>query len=425
MTDKPSMTTAASCQDDSDPMSLTVDQAWDRILTDIRPVQGFERINVRRSLGRVLAEDVLSGIHVPASDNSAMDGYALRGADMPESGTATLTVVATALAGHGYDQPLKPGECVRIMTGAPMPEGADTVVIQENAERRGEHTVVIQPGTRAGSNVRYAGEDLRQGQRVLATGQRIGPAELGVLGSLGLIEISVHRKLRVAYFSTGDELRSAGTPLGPGQVYDSNRYTLHAVLEQLGVEATDMGVIPDDPAAMEQAFRDAASFADAVLTSGGVSVGEADHVKAILGRLGQVGFWKIAMRPGRPLAFGSIGRALFFGMPGNPVSVVATWYQFVQPALRQLMGETLEKPMRFRVRTAITLRKRPGRTEFQRGILAYGADGELSVTTTGSQGSGILSSVSMANCFIVIPHEASSIEAGDYVDVQPFTGIMS
>lgn len=414
---------APSCEDNADPASLTVDQAWERIFTDIAPVRGVERINVRRSLGRVLATDVLSDVDVPSDDNSAMDGYALRGTDLPASGTVTLHVVATVLAGHSYGEPLQPGECVRIMTGAPMPRGADTVVIQEKAERQGDE-VRITADNKPGQNVRGAGEDLARGQCVLSSGQRVGPAELGMLGSMGLVEVSVYRKLRVAYFSTGDELRSAGTPLEPGQIYDSNRYTLHAVLERLGVEATDMGVIPDAPDTMEQAFSDAASFADAIVTSGGVSVGEADHVKAILRKLGNVGFWKIAMRPGRPLAFGTIGQAYFFGMPGNPVSVVATWYQFVQPALQRLRGETLSKPLRFRVRTTQKLRKRPGRTEFQRGILQQDASGELTVSNTGSQGSGILRSVSMANCFIVVPHDAGTIEAGEYVEVQPFEGIM-
>ena len=415
---------APACDDDRQSESLTVDQAWERILTDIRAIKGVERLNVRRTLNRVLAEDIHSTVDVPAHDNSAMDGYALRGGDLPESGTASLRVVATSLAGHAYLEQLRQGECVRIMTGAPMPPGADTVIMQEHAERNGEH-IRINPGHRAGQNVRRAGEDLQLGQRVFPAGKRVGPAEMGMLGSLGLVEVPVRRRLRVAYFSTGDELRSAGIPLEVGQIYDSNRYTLHAVLERLGVDTTDMGVVPDDPGVMEQAFSDAASFADAILTSGGVSVGEADHVKVLLQRLGVVRFWKIAMRPGRPLAFGTIGKAWFFGMPGNPVSVVATWYQFVQPALRQLMGETLSKPLRFRVRTAHELRKRTGRTEFQRGILHYDDNGELAVKTTGAQGSGILSSVSIANCFIVIPHEARSIAAGELVEVQPFEGIMA
>lgn len=415
---------APSCDDDYQPDTLSVDAAWERIHSDIQPVSGTERLAVRSSLGRILAEDIRSTVNVPFSDNSAMDGYALRGADLPVSDSTRLEVVATALAGHPYSELLQPGQCVRIMTGAPMPAGADTVIAQEKVERDGA-VIRIDATHKTGQNVRAAGEDLAVGDTVLTAGTRIGLAELGMLGSLGLVEISCNRRIRVAYFSTGDELRSAGSPLSPGDVYDSNRYTLYAALSELGVEATDMGVVSDEPAAMEQAFRDAAEFADAILTSGGVSVGEADFVKDIMQRLGEVGFWKIAMRPGRPLAFGRIGRARFFGMPGNPVSVVATWSQFVKPALRHLMGERISKPLSFRVRAAHDLRKRRGRTEFQRGILARDAAGELHVRTTGGQGSGILSSVSLANCFIVLPHDADAVAEGEFVEVQPFHGVMA
>jgi molybdopterin molybdotransferase len=412
-----------SCDDDSDPQSLPVELAWQRILTDIHPVRGIERVSVRHALDRVLAEDVYSPLNVPAHDNSAMDGYALRGVDLPSEGLHAFRLLGTALAGQPFTGTVGEDECVRIMTGAPIPTGADTVVMQEKAWAA-EGTVRIGADNKQGQNVRRAGEDLAVGQHALAAGQRIGPAELGLLGSLGLVEVGVLRRLRVAFFSTGDELRSAGSNLTAGQIYDSNRYTLYAVLERLGVEVTDMGVVADDPAALERVFAEAADFADAIISSGGVSVGEADFVKQMLNRLGQVNFWKIAMRPGRPLAFGRVGKAYFFGMPGNPVSVIATWYQFVQPALRHLMGQTLRKPLSFRVRTTEPLRKRPGRTEFQRGVLERDAGGELVVRTTGSQGSGILSSVSRANCFIVIPHDSGRVAAGEYVEVQPFEGIM-
>jgi len=415
---------APSCDDDYQPDTLSVEAAWDRILQDVSPVHGSERLPVRSALGRILDQDIHSTVNVPYSDNSAMDGYALRGVDLPSQGEADLRVIATSLAGHPYEKTLQAGESLRIMTGAPMPAGADTVIPQEKVERDGD-TIRIDSSHRAGQNVRAAGEDIAVGDCVLSAGTRVGIAELGMLGSLGLVEVSCRRRIRVAYFSTGDELRSAGTALRPGDVYDSNRYTLHAVLTELGVEATDMGVIPDEPAAMEQAFSDAASFSDAILTSGGVSVGEADFVKDIMQRLGEVGFWKIAMRPGRPLAFGKIGQAQFFGMPGNPVSVVATWCQFVKPALRRLMGERISRPLSFRVRAAHALRKRRGRTEFQRGILERNADGELLVRTTGGQGSGILSSVSLANCFIVLPHDADAVAEGEFVEVQPFHGVMS
>lgn len=415
--------TDPSCQSDHDPQSLPVSAAWERIRTDIAPVRGVERVSTRLALGRVLAEPVASGLDVPAHDNAAMDGYAIRGNDIPAHDTARLHCIGTVLAGHELDGSLQSGQCARIMTGAPMPAGADTVVMQENIHRDGD-AVTISADETAGQNVRPAGEDLRRGETVLTAGQRVGTAELGMLGSLGLVEVAVYRRLRVAFFSTGDELRTAGSPLGPGQIYDSNRYTLYAALQELGAEATDMGVVSDDPETMEKAFADAASFADAIMTSGGVSVGEADFVKDIMNRLGEVGFWKIAMRPGRPLAFGTIGDARFFGLPGNPVSVVATWYQFVQPALRRMMGEDPKPPMTFSVRTVNDLRKRPGRTEFQRGVLEHDDAGELVVRTTGSQGSGILRSVSLANCFIVLPHDSGDVAAGTMVEVQPFHGTM-
>ena len=413
-----------SCQSDHDPQSLSVDAAWARISSEIQAVHGVEQVALRNALDRVLAHDIHSPVNVPFHDNSAMDGYALRGADIPATGTSGLRCVGTILAGQAMETTLQQGECVRIMTGAPIPAGADTVVMQENTRVDGDQ-VVITAGETPGQNVRAAGEDLRHDAVVLRRGQRVRPAELGVLGSLGLVEVPVYRRVRVAFFSTGDELRTAGSTLRAGEIYDSNRYSLYGMLQHLGVEATDMGVVSDDPDTMERAFADAASFADAIITSGGVSVGEADFVKQIMNRLGKVGFWKIAMRPGRPLAFGTIGEARFFGLPGNPVSVVATWYQFVQPALKRLMGEEPERPTGFPVRAGEELRKRPGRTEFQRGILQRDDHGELFVTSTGSQGSGILSSVSRANCFIVIPHDSGNVPAGELVEVQPFEGVMA
>lgn len=412
-----------SCDNDVGQRPLSIDEAWQRIQTDVQPIRGHEHINVRCGLGRVLAEDVYSPVAVPSCDNSAMDGYALRGSDLPTEGTRAFQLVGTVLAGQSFQGTLGEGECLRIMTGAPIPGGADTVVMQEKVLKEG-NAIHVGSQEKAGQNVRPAGEDLAKGELALAAGRRIGPAELGILGSMGLVEIAVKRRLRVAFFSTGDELRSAGSQLEAGQIYDSNRYTLHAMLQRLGAEATDMGVVPDDPISLKQALSDAAGFADAVVSSGGVSVGEADYVNAILAELGTVNFWQIAMRPGRPLAFGSIGQAYFFGMPGNPVSVIATWYQFVQPALRQLMGQRVVKPLSFRVRCDSALRKRPGRTEFQRGILERDSNGELIVRSTGSQGSGMLNSVSRANCFIVLPHAGGPVAVGDYVEVQPFEGVM-
>lgn len=412
-----------SCQDDYDSESLPVDAARARILDSLQPLRGYEQIALRSALGRILAQDIHSPVAVPLGTNSAMDGYALAGSDLPADGTRELRIAGTAWAGRPYPETLQPGECVRIFTGAILPAGADTVVIQERAERR-DDTLIIDNHTRSGDNVRAAGEDIAKGARVMAAGTRLQPAELGLLASLGLGEITVRRRLRVAFFSTGDELRSIGETLEPGMIYDSNRYTLFGMLERLGCELIDMGVVRDTPEATDAAFREAADCADVLITSGGVSVGEADYVKTTLEALGEVGFWKVAMKPGRPLAFGRISDCVFFGLPGNPVSVMVTFYQFVQPALRKLMGESVTDPISVRARCQSGLKKRPGRFEFQRGILSQGDDGELIVHKTGAQGSGILTSMSHANCFILLPVEASGIEPGDWVDVQPFHGLV-
>jgi len=412
-----------SCADAREATALSLDQARQRISQGIEPVAGWQKLPVRAALGRVLARDLPSPCDVPAHDNSAMDGYALAAADLPQTGTQSLEVVATALAGQAWRKPIGPGQCVRIMTGAMLPPGADTVVMQEQVALAGGR-ISVGPGHRAGENLRRAGEDLAQGQVALAAGKRLGPAELGLLASLGMAEVPVRRRPRVAFFSTGDELCSIGEVLDEGDVYDSNRYTLYGMLSRLGIEPLDLGVIPDQPAALRGAFRDAAGNADAVITSGGVSVGEADYVKAVLAELGQVDFWKIAMKPGRPLAFGLIGACPFFGLPGNPVAVMVTFYQFVQPALRRLAGETDYLPRRFPVPCQTPLKKRPGRAEFQRGLLELGPDGHLSVRTTGKQGSGILSSMSQADCFIVLPAESGDVEPGDLVLVEPFQGLV-
>jgi molybdopterin molybdotransferase len=315
---------------------------------------------------------------------------------------------------------------VRIFTGGVMPAGADTVVMQERARADGERVrIAANAVAKAGTNRRFAGEDLRRGQVVFAAGQRLRPAELGMLASVGIGEVPVYRKLRVAYFSTGDELKSIGTPLAAGEVYDSNRYTLHGMLARLSCDAIDMGVVPDVPEALEHAFASAAACADVVITSGGVSVGEADFVKALLDKLGEVLFWKIAMKPGRPLAYGRLGDAHFFGLPGNPVSVMVTFYEFVQDALRILQGERVAGPLpTFKVPLAAPIRKVPGRTEFQRGVLAQDDSGAWTVRTTGDQGSGILSSMSRANCFIVLAADTGNVAAGEAVDVQLFEGML-
>ncbi|MEX2481656.1 MAG: gephyrin-like molybdotransferase Glp [Gammaproteobacteria bacterium] len=412
-----------SCEDDFDNASLDCTEALERILAGLTPVTGHERLHLRAALGRILAADIDSPIDVPQHTNSAMDGYALAADDLPSSGTARFTVAGNAFAGRPYDGGLAPGTCVRIMTGAAMPEGADTVIMQEHARRDGD-TIVTDADHKRGQHVRAAGEDLRCGQRVLGRGHVLGAAELGLIASLGIGEVTVHRRVRVAYFSTGDELRSIGETLGRGEIFDSNRYTLFGMLQHAGAEIIDMGVVRDRRDTIEAALREAAAVADVVITSGGVSVGEADYIKEVLGAIGAVGFWKVAMKPGRPLAFGTIGQAHFFGLPGNPVSVMVTFVQFVLPALRKLAGSGEQQALEIAARTTAPLNKRPGRVEYQRGILSRGADGTLEVTPTGDQGSGILHSMSVADCFIVLPLDSGRVESGAQVVVQPFRGVL-
>jgi len=405
-----------SCLDGYDPDALRADKATEAIRACLSPIGEAEKIPVRESLGRVLAEDIVPSINVPAHDNSAMDGYAVRFSDLQPEETV-LTEAGSAFAGRVFEGAVGPGQCVRIMTGAVMPAGTDTVVIQEVVKKDGER-IVVPPGQKARQNVRYAGEDLKAGVPVLRSGRALTPADLGLVASLGIGELKVVRKLRVAFFSTGDELASIGAPLKQGEVYDSNRYTLYGMLARLGVEIADLGVVRDDPAALESAFRKASSQSDAVITTGGVSVGEADFVKQLMGKLGEVLFWKIAMRPGRPMAFGRIGNSYLFGLPGNPVAVMVTFYQFVRDALLHLSGRTDDYAIPLlKVPAAVPLRKVAGRTEYQRGIL-FREGAQWKVRTTGQQGSGVLRSMSEANCFIVLEHERGRVEAGELVSVQ-------
>ena len=411
-----------SCAAPENPSVLRVNAAREAILAKLPVLQSRQKLALRDTLGRVLAEDLISPFNVPPYANSAMDGYALAGADLQNLPT-TLRCVGQAFAGQPFAGSVQPGECIRIMTGAIVPDGCDTVIMQELAEVNGE-SIQFSGEHRHGDNVRLAGEDISQGQTVFCKGRRINAADLGLLASLGFGEISVLRQLRVAFFSTGDELKSIGEPLKPGDIYDSNRYTLYAMLQKLGIDMLDMGVIKDDPEALRQALQTASDNADVVITSGGVSVGDADYIKALLAELGQVNFWKIAMKPGRPLAFGQIGNTPFFGLPGNPVSVMVTFYQFVLPALQKMAGETQTAPLLLQATAAAPIRKRPGRFEFQRGILKSSADGQLQVCMTGEQGSGILSSMSHANCFILLDENCAGINAGEAVTVQPFAGLM-
>ena len=419
-----SNTNAECCADGHEGPALKLSEALSRILAAVQPVAGVETLAVRSALGRVLSADIVSKINVPSHTNSAMDGYAVSGADLPTEGERSFPVIGTSAAGRPFDGQVEPGQCARIMTGAPMPAGTDTVVMQENVTRDGD-TAIIGAGQTPGQHVRQAGEDIAAGNVALSAGTLLMPAEIGILASLGVGEVSVRRRPRVAFFSTGDELRSVGEPLGEGQIYDSNRYTIFGMLTRLGVEVLDMGVIRDDRDAVEQAFTKAAAEADAIVTSGGVSVGDADYVAETLERAGTVGFWKVAMKPGRPLAFGRIDDALFFGLPGNPNSVMATFYQLVQPALQALAGmPDPEPPLTMPAISASALRKKPGRREFQRGVLTRSDDGRLIVRKTGHQGSGVLSSMAAANCFIVLPEDSGPVAEGDEVTVQPFAAFV-
>lgn len=413
-----------SCLDDSDPLSLSPQQAHTRIRDTLPAPTGRETLGLRDALGRVLAEDIIANIDVPGADNSAMDGYALRGTDLPMHGEGTFHLVGSSFAGHPYPGMVEAGQCVRIMTGGLVPDGCDTVVIQERVQVLDEQRVAIPPGEKAGGNVRTAGEDIAAGSILLQRGRLLNAADLGLLASVGMSTTCVFPIPRVAFFSTGDELRSVGESLEPGCIYNSNSYTIFAMLRRLGIEGKDLGIIPDNRASVREAFRNAASQADVVITSGGVSVGEADYVKEVLEEIGDVRFWKIAIKPGRPLAFGHVDPAVFFGLPGNPVSVMVTFYQFVLPALQFMAGQRETTSLQLRLPTSSPLRKRPGRVEYQRGTLEAAKDGSLSVRSTGGQGSGILTSMSRADCFIVLPMECARVEAGEMVTVVPFAGLM-
>ena len=409
-----------------DPQALSARHVNDFLAQLVQPVGEQDTVALMQAHGRILAQDVVSPISVPAHDNSAMDGYALRGADLHTDRPTPLRVVGTALAGTAWKGQVQTGECVRIMTGAIMPAGLDTVAPQELVQVDGD-SVQVPPGLlQAGDNRRLKGEDLMAGQPALRAGTRLGPAACGLLASLGLPTVAVWRRPKVAYFSTGDEILSLGEAPREGAVYDSNRYTVAGMVQALGCELIDMGVVRDEPAALEQAFRDAAAQADAIITSGGVSVGEADYTKAMMKKLGDVAFWRIAMRPGRPMAVGRIrqeGRsAVLFGLPGNPVAVMVTFAAFVRPALQQLMGWQAPALPLLKAKSTEALRKKPGRTEYQRGIVRTNEAGELVVSTTGNQGSGVLSSMVQANGLIVLGHAQGHVAVGDEVDVLMFDG---
>ncbi len=414
------ISSAPSCADPLDPNTISLDQALAGIEQRVQPVQACERLPIRECLGRVNNEAVLSPQHVPPHANSAMDGFALAANSLDSETVTELEEIGVAYAGVPFDGRCDKGQCVRIMTGALIPDGADAVVMQEQAEVAVNGKIRIDAKHRAGENIRRAGEDLRQGDTVIDAGVRLNPADLGVLASLGIGQLQVKRKPVVAFFSTGDELTPIGEPLQPGKIYDSNRYSLFGMLSRMEVDIVDLGVVRDEAGAMRDALGNAATRADLIISTGGVSVGEADYIKPALEEVGSTEFWKIAIKPGRPLTLGQIDSSIFMGLPGNPVAVMVTFSQFVVPAIDLLSGAGLKRPALFTARTLESLDKKPGRYEFQRGIATLDANGEWQVAKTGKQGSGILTSMSRANCFIVLPDEIDGVEPGDSVKIQFF-----
>jgi molybdopterin molybdotransferase len=418
MSDK--ISSQPSCADPTDPASISVTEALDRIEQRVLAVHACERLPIRECLGRVNNEAVKSPHNVPPLPNSAMDGFAVAIGSLQKDAVTELEEVGSAYAGNPFAGSCASGQCVRIMTGALIPEGADAVIMQEQAEVGDNGKIRVDANHRVGENIRQAGEDVKQDETVIEAGVRLSPADLGVLASLGIGQLQVKRKPVVAFFSTGDELVPVGEPLEPGKIYDSNRYSLHGMLSRLSVDIIDLGVVRDDLDSMREVLTRASTQADLIISTGGVSVGEADFIKPALEELGTTEFWKIAIKPGRPLTFGQIGASIFMGLPGNPVAVMVTFSQFVLPAIEVLSGAHMRRPSLFRAQAMEAMRKKPGRTEFQRGIASLDENNRWQVVKTGKQGSGILTSMSRANCFIVLPDDNAGVESGDEVSIQLF-----
>ncbi|MCF7476029.1 bifunctional molybdopterin-guanine dinucleotide biosynthesis adaptor protein MobB/molybdopterin molybdotransferase MoeA [Vibrio sp. J2-4] len=409
----------AACCDTLSPAFLSVVQGQEKILSLVNTVSEIEACKIENAYGRVLAEHIISPVNVPQYTNSAMDGYAIRSDDVDRD---SYQVIAEVMAGHAYDQPLEVGQAVKIMTGAPTPLNGDTVVMREQASQEGDKVTFNGANIKAGQNVRQAGEDLVIGSDVFTAGTRLASPEMGMIASLGFGEANVFRKLKVAVFSTGDEVQAPGTEQKANSIYDSNRFTIMGMLEKLGCEILDFGILEDNEQLMIEALENASAQADVVMTSGGVSVGDADYIKLALDKLGQIDFWRINMRPGRPLAFGQINNKPFFGLPGNPVAVMVSFINFVEPALRKMQGEQGWKPLKVNAIATENLRSRQGRTEFSRGVYELDDTGRLTVRTTGKQGSGILRSMSEANCLIEISPAIDTVKAGESVTIIPLQG---
>ncbi len=399
-----------------------LDQALTTLLSGIEAMPGKEQVPLQQAVGRVLAEDVRSTLNVPPADNSAMDGYAARAADL--SAGCELTLLGKSMAGHPFSGSVAPGECVRIMTGALVPTGADSVVMQENTTVLENGQVQFHSTVPKGDNVRYCGDDIRAGEIILRAGRRLRPADLGLLASIGIAQVCVYTQLKVALLATGDELVMPGEPLADGQIYQSNSFTVAAVARRLGCDVVDLGKVDDSPEALRQAFIQADRQADVVITSGGVSVGEADYTKDILAELGEISFWKLAIKPGKPFASGRLPNSVFIGLPGNPVSALVTMHQLAAPMLRKLAGETPVQPLRLPALAASVIRKSPGRTDFQRGIWQLNEQGQVVVRPTGGQSSGVLSSMSQANCYIVLEQMRGPVNEGESVMIEPFDALL-
>ncbi len=406
------------CNQESNPL-LSVDAALERIKAAIQPVAGSEKVLLKNALGRVLSESVYSPINIPHDRNAAMDGYAFSSRDINPEQSFTLSLAGTSWAGRPFKGRLQAGQCIRIFTGAVLPVQADSVVMQEHVQPNGDN-VLFPANTASLQHIREVGEDIKQGCLLCAHPKKLNAIDLGLLASAGIYELAVKRLVKIAFFSTGDELIELGQPLESGKIYDSNRYTLGGLLTGAGYSVTDMGVIADNKQLLEDSFTEAAQNYDVIINTGGASVGEADYVKYILDRCGEVNFWKIAIKPGKPLAFGKIGSCYFFGLPGNPVAVIVTFQYIVATALKKLSGAPDPKSLQLTATCTTPLKKAPGRQEYQRGILTQDDSGELFVASSGKQGSNILSSLSRANCFIVLPTECRGIQAGDKVRVEPF-----
>jgi len=413
----------SSCNDTFEPGLMPVKDALARMLSNVNFIDDYESLNIESAVKRTLYEPVIAPFNVPMHNNAAVDGYALRSADLSGQLDCILEIAGFSFAGKPYTGKIKPGQCIRIMTGATVPEGADTIIMQEHVELQGDH-IRIDALYEAGQNIRQAGEDLQLGQTVLQAGKFLTPPDIALLASVGVAEISVSRKLRVAIASTGNEVFSIGKALPTGGIYDSNRYFLLAALARPDIEIINLGILEDNPDTLIKNFQEAGDYADVIISTGGVSVGDADYTKMALQAYGQIDFWKVAMKPGRPLAFGKLNNATFFGLPGNPVAVAVTFYQFVLPALEKMLGVS-NKPIApvFLAQTTENLRKKPGRTEIQRGIIEQNESGLWTVKTTGNQGSGLLSSMSRANAFIILDHDTASVNAGEWVKVQSFSGL--